>query len=546
MRRATRDGAKKHDLSGSAPPGGLARRRWADDDGIALILAVLVMGILTIATAATITAVDSNEHAFGRDRQANRALNIAEAGLNGAVAALKASPASTTSLSPASGTVDNGTFSYTATRTQDTSNPNLYYWTVTSTGTSPNGTVSRIISTKVSQTITPTSTTTTTTTPASDAYKYGFFLGDPSSDCTTSGTGNVFSGNLDIRVDVMARGSLCLGGNQSILQPTGTTNTVNLYVGRKLQISGNNATVGTSPTKIKSVTIVGGCIHGSAVTCSSSSSSHVYSNTYSSTQNDITPPTIDTAWYTNAKPGPVTGCNNHPTDPSKVSTYPSGYTASTFKSALFDNNATRDASLGTIDFLSKFGTSNFDCRYYGSDGTLLGRLAWTYGNPGTLTIQGTIWIDGNLGITNSYAIVHGRGTIYFTGTVAFSGQAKVCELPISGSNCAGNFDPSQNLLEHVAYNNGSHTTTGFSMSGNSAVVFEGIAFTNGIMSETGQANLNGQVLADTATMSGNGITKNTTDPPPGAPGAGSTTTTTTGGPDEVSWSGVPGSWQQLK
>jgi hypothetical protein len=47
-------------------------------------------------------------------------------------------------------------------------------------------------------------------------------------------------------------------------------------------------------------------------------------------------------------------------------------------------------------------------------------------------------------------------------------------------------------------------------------------------------------------MSGNGITKNTTDPPPGAPGAAATTTTTTSGPDQVSWSGVPGSWQQLK
>jgi hypothetical protein len=66
------------------------------------------------------------------------------------------------------------------------------------------------------------------------------------------------------------------------------------------------------------------------------------------------------------------------------------------------------------------------------------------------------------------------------------------------------------------------------------------------MSEGGQANLNGQVLADTATMAGNGITKNTTEPPPGAPGAAATTTTTTSGPDQVSWSGVPGSWQQLR
>jgi Tfp pilus assembly protein PilX len=111
MRRATHDGPS-HDFPQNAAPGEHARRRrWADEDGIALILALLVMGVLTIATASTITLVTSNEHTFGRDRQTNRALNIAEAGLNGAVAALKASPATVTSLPPASGTVDQGAWS---------------------------------------------------------------------------------------------------------------------------------------------------------------------------------------------------------------------------------------------------------------------------------------------------------------------------------------------------------------------------------------------------------------------------------------------------
>jgi hypothetical protein len=244
----------------------------------------------------------------------------------------------------------------------------------------------------------------------------------------------------------------------------------------------------------------------------------------------------------------VTGCNDHPTDPTKVSTYPSGYTASTFKSALFDSNSaiSNPPSLGTMDFLSKFGTSSWDCRYYDSGGNLVGRLAWTYGNPGTLTIDGTVWLDANLAFTNSYALVRGRGTIYVSGTVSFSGQSKICMTPTSGSNCVGNFDASQNLLVLVAYNNGSHSTTGFTMSGNSAVVFEGIAFTNGVMNESGQSNLNGQVLADTGTMSGNGKTLTGFDPPPGAPGAASTSTATVSGPDTAAFDPVPGSWQQLQ
>ena len=48
-----------------------------------------------------------------------------------------------------------------------------------------------------------------------------------------------------------------------------------------------------------------------------------------------------------------------------MSSYPSGYTATTFKSAVFDNDAVRNTSLGTVDLLS-FGS--FDCRYYASDG----------------------------------------------------------------------------------------------------------------------------------------------------------------------------------
>ena len=42
-----------------------------------------------------------------------------------------------------------------------------------------------------------------------------------------------------------------------------------------------------------------------------------------------------------------------------------GYDATTFKNALFDNNSTRDTSLGNVDLLA-FGS--FDCRYYSSDG----------------------------------------------------------------------------------------------------------------------------------------------------------------------------------
>ena len=101
MRRATPTGARNL----------LLRRGLRQEEGIALILSLIVMGVLTITTAAVVTATTSNEHAFGRDRQANRALNIAEAGLNAGVAQLKGLPATTTSLPDAGGSLDGGTWS---------------------------------------------------------------------------------------------------------------------------------------------------------------------------------------------------------------------------------------------------------------------------------------------------------------------------------------------------------------------------------------------------------------------------------------------------
>jgi Tfp pilus assembly protein PilX len=561
-----------------APSGGLlgAVRRalqrriphCADEDGIALALAVLVLGILTISTAAMITAVTSNEHAFGRDRQVNRALNVAEAGLNAGVAAVKALPATATSATGASGSTDRGSWSYTVTRTTDAANADLHYWTITSSGVSPDGNVTRIVSRQVAETVTHHSTAQTIHHDASPAYQYGFFLGDPNSDCVTVGTGNNFSGNLVISVSMYVAGSLCWGGtNVTMREPAGSGQTIALYVGKKFKVTGSNSSpIGTgSPSPaacgsgcLASATVVGGCIdtRGNSPACSmhgdptkrsnqSGYGSGIYAAAHPSTQISIPSPVIDTAWYSKSRPGPTTGCNDdpmHPGDSAYQSTYPSGYTASTFKSALFDNDSTMNNSLGTVDFLN-FGS--FDCRYYDSNGDLVGRLKWQTGDPGTLTIDGTIWIDGNISFAGqNNATVSGRGTTYATGTVGFSGQAKLCETPTSGNPCLGNYNADDNLIVLVAYNNGNHSTTGFSLTGQNT--FEGVAFTNGILNEGGLATLHGPVIADTGTMAGNGDTRTVIDPPDGAPGAGYDEIVNETGEDSAEWVDVPGSWKQLR
>ncbi len=159
---------------------------FRDESGVALILALIVVATLTISIAALTTLATTNEKSFARDRQDVRALNSAEAGLNGAIAKLKASDPSTTSIPDLSGSIDSGAWSYTTSRTQPdpTGHPNDYLWTVTATGTSPDGSITRQVQTQVKQSVTPGTVTTTTTVPQSAVYGYGLYMGDPNSDCT--------------------------------------------------------------------------------------------------------------------------------------------------------------------------------------------------------------------------------------------------------------------------------------------------------------------------------------------------------------------------
>jgi hypothetical protein len=337
---------------------------------------------------------------------------------------------------------------------------------------------------------------------------------------------------------------------------------LSLYVGKKFKTDG--ALVGTSAKHIGSATVVGGCVaQTTPVSCSQQGDpkkcggqqggcgSGIYANAYASTQSTQTKTPIDAAtYYSNSSTisagASAAGCNNYG---AQVSTYPSGWTATTFRQRVLDSNTTRDTSLGSVTLLhldpsNVVANNSFDCRLYAADGTLLSRLAWTFpggcsGAPGTLIIQGSVFIDGNLSFADCSAVYQGRGTLYVNGTVNFAAQTKICAQPTTGSPCAGNYDPNQNLLEIVA-NNASNVTPGFYLSGGAQ--FEGVAYTNGQFSGAGGSSFTGNVTADTAIFAGTAGMKTVTAPP-SAPGASYTTPP---GPTTVTWTPVPGSWQQLR
>jgi Tfp pilus assembly protein PilX len=488
------------------------RKRLSSESGLALAMALIVVAALSVATASLITLVTSSATAVGRDRQEERAFNIAEAGLNEAVSYL--SKQDTLSISAVAWTdysLDNGTGQWSATKTA--SSTTVDTWTLYAKATS--GKSTRQVSVKLA------ANKTVSSTPVSGAWGMGFFVADPSSCAIMSGTGTV-------QISVFAAGNLCLNGNQQITEPTPTTPSVYLYVGGQVQLTGGNAAIGTSAAMIAQADIVGGCtMNGNAKICSNSAQSKVFAKKYISTAQSLTKPPVDA-------PGIYAGGDwNHP--------------VCSTGSFTFDGNGTRDSSVGDITILPG---SAYNCTVYKSSshvaGNEMGSMSW---NPGTkaLTVSGTLYLDGNLVMTGGNADYTGTGTIYVNGRVAISGNGTVCGpgATSSGSTCTGKWNGALGVIAIVVVNSGGVTgfTSGsctspgaWSMSGNAEI--DVMAYIVGCYKQTGTSYVTGPVTTDQGIISGTPTHTDIPNPPPNVPGASGSTTI-------ASWGHVlPSSWRQ--
>ena len=489
------------------------RKRLSNESGLALVLALIVVAALSVATASMIMLVTSNQTAVGRDRQEERAFNIAEAGLNEAVSYL--STQDTLSISAVAATdysLDNGSGQWWATKTATSSTVDT--WTLYAQATS--GSAKRKVSVKLA------ANKSVISTPASGVWGLGFFVADPTNCAALNGTGTV-------QISVFAAGNLCLNGNQQITEPTPATPSVYLYVGGQVQLSGSNAAIGTASAKIAQANIVGGCtMNGNAKICSNSGQSKVYANNYLSSAQSLTKPPVDAA-------GIYAGGDwNHP--------------VCSTGSFTFDGNGTRDSSVGNITILTG---SAYNCTVYKTSshvaGNEMGSMSW---NPATkaLTVSGTLYLDGNLVMTGGNANYTGFGTIYVNGRVAVSGNGTVCGpgATSSGSVCTGKWNGALGVLAVVVANSGgvSGVTSGsctspaaWSMSGNAEI--DVLAYVVGCFQQTGTSYVTGPVTTDQGLISGTPTHTDIPNPPPNVPGASGYTTT-------ASWGHVvPSSWRQM-
>jgi hypothetical protein len=395
----------------------IAHRLAAAEDGIALLLALGAMAMLGTVSASALLYSQQNYGHAAHSKADQTALALAEAGLNNALATLNAAqdPKSAIAVARTSRQYEGGDAEWWGELTGNT-------WTLYGRGVVRNPTGGSIA---VSRLVRGRATLGSAKRPSPNNAIWNYLYADDLSTCTS------FSNSVVVDVPVYVRGNLCMTNSA---QMTGYS----LRVGGTLSIS-QNASVGTATEKIHEVHVGGGCIlDGGAPQLSCGPSAHVYADSSDNDTSGLTKPAIDLAyWYVNAYPGPRHGCTE--------GSFPGG----------FDNDSVMNRSRPTVDLTPN---TAYDCRVYDVNGYLVGRIAWTPGNPGSLIVSGTIFFDGDIAFRQQTNLVYdGRATIYSSGKITIANQTTICGAP----GCPDDWNPNQSLLALIA---GSSTdATGFSI-----------------------------------------------------------------------------------
>jgi hypothetical protein len=455
------------------------RQRLRDESGIALVMAIGILTVLMIAGSAVVWYATSNARSSEHSADNQKALNLAEAGLNYARAVLwnDSDPTSPTSFTGGPLTVEGGTVNYSGSY-----NTSSKVWTLTGTGTytNPTGPAAAPLSRTASSQVLVTSTT------GLDAA-WGYLFADTSS-CT------LLQNNLTIDAPIYVRGDLCMKNSALITADL-------VQVRGRVQID-NTASIGTASTPVPQVYVGGGCRYpwsGSYVTpCGSSQ--RVYRSIFSSTVENLTKPPEEIArWYTDAKPGPMSQTCTTGSFPGQ-----------------FDNDTALNRSNGT-QYL--FTSSAYDCQVKNVSGDLLGRIAYTPGDPGTFILEGVVFFDGKLEFASNRNVVYqGRGSIYATDVITIQNHVRFCGV----AACDTTWNPDENLLLFVA---GATADTAFKIENNTT--WQGAIYVVNDFLQDNSAIVCGPVIAQELVIQNN--TDNCfvpfTEGVPGMPGASTPTTT---------------------
>jgi hypothetical protein len=396
-------------------------RRLANEDGISLVMAIGILGVLSIAGAAVVFYAGSNSRSADYSNADNSAYSLSEAGLAEGLSVISdaSNPTDGALLSsPKTVSLESGEVTYSGSKTTTADGQTLWTINATSTVDNPTGPSASDIQRTLTQKVKVSGLAV-----GADPSLWDRLYHDRYDKCLDI--------NIDVPASVSTRGDLCLDNRGQIKKST-TGNPTTIRVGDDVFIRDPQSKIGDNNAhdRVQLVQVGGVCkFHNSPATAICGENDGIFTEVSESRPTSLFKPQVDHQyWYDHAKPGPNHNCT--------TGSFPGG----------FDNDGVMNGSSnGTGEITPR--NSSYSCKVI-EDGELVGEISWDHISH-VLTIHGTIFIDGDIRFDDDGDLVNyqGRATIYAGDDLEF--DELVCAGGDGTRNCRNdmdNWDPEQNMM----------------------------------------------------------------------------------------------------
>lgn len=430
-------------------------RRTAEERGIALVLALLIMAALAAGLTTAIVVSSSSGRTSTRATADQLAYNAAEAGINLAMSSLHASNTNALNVDALPTTTTNFPIGCTSDCTGRVTwggvlNTTTSTWTITSTGYSRNTASPNLPDRWRKLTATSYVQPDLSQDVNNQVWNYIYAFG---TNTATSCDVNI-DNNVHVYAPVYAEGNLCLQSNATIDGKTSNPPTpVSVVV--KGRTAFYNSASGIGPNQqVVEAHLANGC-GGSGFsnlhTCNPNSPvrDNIHAGTFDTSPTSVQVPYPDfNNYYSQANPGPM-----HPCETTTKLNAPV-FDSDTNLNLATNGNAPSNSGAPTANTLWLTPDSyDYTCKGFAQDGTLVGQLSWDH-LARKLSVSGVIYFDGNIYISGTSYYV-GQATLYITGAMNLYGR--MCGGTVSNGDCvynpgqAGGWNPNTTMLIVVAH-----------------------------------------------------------------------------------------------
>lgn len=492
--------------------------RLGDESGIALVLALSAMLVLTMIAGTTIYYSSTSERESSQSRAADTAYRLAETGINNAMATLGNSQTSALdsgALPSSESAATWQTYASGEAKTWGTLNTSTKVWTLYGKGQVTGGaSQSRVVTRTLTATMQVSYSYKQPVNAQAWNYVYITNTGGPNTCDLTLVNTNGQSGN-GFDAPLYVDGNLCLSNNANIREDLISPKIpVNVVVKGKVAFSTNSKIGVSSSNTVTAVYISGGC--GTSLsnvhTCTTGGGNNdpIYpgSGGFSTQTPSVSAPAVDwvnDGWYTNASPGPNHPCSTVSGTPPSFESTTAPYSTQQDISGTYPNG-----SLTTTQNLTP--STSYTCQ------TGIGELSWN-ASTHTMTVNGVIYIDGNVSIGDgSVDEYNGQATLYASGYITVTGT--MCgKRNSTNTGCDfSNWDPNTEMWILAAHGNDGN---GYSVVFPQNATWEGGIYATKSVNLLNNATVEGPLIAGSASFSNN-VTERPfpviTTVPEGAPG----------------------------